>query len=287
MFEKIYEELRMKAIFKYEEYDEYMRYYLGREDYEKEPIASYLLDLLNEYIENDEVMKEIAPLFEKEFPGYIEEIIKENSKILYVLEHKEEYLKLGKLLENVFDSNLQLEELESLEYEGKKEEEKICAFLKVSNEEYQKFKDKKYNIIKIFNGERKEDIIKLNQISKKINNEKNILNQTKSNNNLLNKECNDMKLKIKDMQEEIQTISSKLKSDFKNDIEKMISDSYYLGKNYDLEETLNNFNINKKACIEENKRLYKIKELTRQKENSIKVNSEIVEEDDEEEWLEN
>ena len=90
MFENLYEELKEKAINEYNGYDEYMRYFLGRENYEQDPVVWYLFNYIYEYIENDEAMKVIIPLFEKDFPGYIDNIIKENSKCLYILEHKEE-----------------------------------------------------------------------------------------------------------------------------------------------------------------------------------------------------
>jgi len=164
MFENLYEELKEKAINEYNGYDEYMRYFLGRENYEQDPVVWYLFNYIYEYIENDEAMKVIIPLFEKDFPGYIDNIIKENSKCLYILEHKEEYLKLGKLLSDAFDGKFQLENLEESKFDERKEEEKICESLELLNEEYKNLKNKKYNIKQLFNGERKRDFIKLNEI---------------------------------------------------------------------------------------------------------------------------
>ena len=69
MFENLYEELKEKAINEYNGYDEYMRYFLGRENYEQDPVVWYLFNYIYEYIENDEAMKVIIPLFEKDFPG--------------------------------------------------------------------------------------------------------------------------------------------------------------------------------------------------------------------------
>ena len=80
--------------------------------------------------------------FEKDFPGYIDNIIKENSKCLYILEHKEEYLKLGKLLSDAFDGKFQLENLEESKFDERKEEEKICESLELLNEEYKNLREK-------------------------------------------------------------------------------------------------------------------------------------------------
>ena len=142
MFENLYEELKEKAINEYNGYDEYMRYFLGRENYEQDPVVWYLFNYIYEYIENDEAMKVIIPLFEKDFPGYIDNIIKENSKCLYILEHKEEYLKLGKLLSDAFDGKFQLENLEESKFDERKEEEKICESLELLNEEYKNLREK-------------------------------------------------------------------------------------------------------------------------------------------------
>lgn len=218
MFENLYEELKEKAINEYNGYDEYMRYFLGRENYEQDPVVWYLFNYIYEYIENDEAMKVIIPLFEKDFPGYIDNIIKENSKCLYILEHKEEYLKLGKLLSDAFDGKFQLENLEESKFDERKEEEKICESLELLNEEYKNLKNKKYNIKQLFNGERKRDFIKLNEISQKIVSQKNNLEQIKSKISLLDEEYNVEKIEIDKMKNEIQNISDKLNFNFESEI---------------------------------------------------------------------
>ena len=76
MFENLYEELKEKAINEYNGYDEYMRYFLGRENYEQDPVVWYLFNYIYEYIENDEAMKVIIPLFEKDFQKGIPEAMK-------------------------------------------------------------------------------------------------------------------------------------------------------------------------------------------------------------------
>lgn len=282
MFENLYEELKEKAINEYNGYDEYMRYFLGRENYEQDPVVWYLFNYIYEYIENDEAMKVIIPLFEKDFPGYIDNIIKENFKSLYILEHKEEYLKLSKLLSDVFDGKFQLENLEESKFDERKEEEKIWESLKLLNEEYQNLKNKKYNIKQLFNGERKRDFIKLNEISQKIVIQKSNLEQIKSKISLLNEEYNVEKIEIDKMKNEIQKISSKLEFNFESEIEKMISDNYYLGTSYNLEGILYNFESNKDEYIEQNGKLNRVKEFMSFKDKSITENSETNCEDDEE-----
>ena len=276
------EELKEKAINEYNGYDEYMRYFLGRENYEQDPVVWYLFNYIYEYIENDEAMQVIIPLFEKDFPGYIDNIIKENSKSLYILEHKEEYLKLSKLLSDVFDGKFQLENLEESKFDERKEEEKICESLELLNEEYQNLKNKKYNIKQLFNGERKRDFIKLNEISQKIVNQKNNLKQIKSKISLLDEEYNVEKIEIDKMKNEIQNISDKLNFNFESEIEKMISDNYYLGTSYNLEGILYNFESNKDEYIEQNRKLNRVKEFMLFKDKSIIENSETNCEDDEE-----
>ena len=69
----------------------------------------------------------------------------------------------------------QLENLEESKFDERKEEEKICESLELLNEEYKNLKNKKYNIKQLFNGERKRDFIKLNEISQKIVSQKNNL----------------------------------------------------------------------------------------------------------------
>lgn len=282
MFENLYEELKEKAINEYNGYDEYMRYFLGRENYEQDPVVWYLFNYIYEYIENDEAMKVIILLFERDFPGYIDNIIKENSKCLYILEHKEEYLKLGKLLSDAFDGKFQLENLEESKFDERKEEEKICESLELLNEEYKNLKNKKYNIKQLFNGERKRDFIKLNEISQKIVSQKNNLEQIKSKISLLDEEYNVEKIEIDKMKNEIQNISDKLNFNFESEIKKMISDNYYLDTSYNLEGILYNFESNKDEYIEQNRKLNRVKEFMFFKDKSITENSETNCEDDEE-----
>ena len=118
-------------------------------------------------------------------------------------------MKLGKLLSDAFDGKFQLENLEESKFDERKEEEKICESLELLNEEYKNLKNKKYNIKQLFNGERKRDFIKLNEISQKIVSQKNNLEQIKSKISLLDEEYNVEKIEIDKMKNEIQNISDK------------------------------------------------------------------------------
>ena len=261
---QLYEDLKQKAKFKVEEYDDYMRYNKGIEDYTAKTIEGYLLDYILEYINNNDIMEVLAKQFEREYPGYIESIITSNYAAIYATEHREEYLKLGEFLEEAFYNNLHLEELEmqknKQEYKIKDIEENLKPLL----EEQNNLENKKYKLVQLFNGERKNDNILQNEITNKIKDISDSLEQEKKECEFLNKKYEDKKQEQNKINKIINSISENLKYDYKTEIEKKIANQYYLHESYDLETTLNVYTEYKATFIEENRKLEKMQEFVKQ-----------------------
>lgn len=286
---QLYEDLKQKAKFKVEEYDDYMRYNKSIEDYTAKTVKGYLLDYILEYINNDDIIGGLAKQFERDYPGYIESIITSNSVAIYATEHKEEYLKLGEVLDKNFYNNLYLEELEM---QKSKQEYKIKDFeenLKPLLEEQNYLKNRKYKLVQLFNGDRKKDKILQNEISIKIKDISVYLEEEKKEYESLNKKYGESKQEQNNINKIINNISDNLKYDYKAEIEKKISDKYYLHESYDLETTLNTYTEYKTTFIEENKKLEKMQDLIKQTEIKQAEKYSIIEdeenEDDEEEEM--
>lgn len=264
--EELYEHLKQKAKFRVEEYDDYMRYSRGIEDYTAEPVESHLLGFILEYIDNNDTIEVLTKKFENDYPGYIESVIIGNSRRIYATEHKGECLKLEEFLKDSFYNKLYLEELEDKKYNQENIIKNIEETLKPLLEEQNGLKNKKYKIFQLFNGERKNDNIIYNELSNKIKEINVNLENEKNKYDSLNKNYEDVKKEQNKLDENIKNITDNLKYDYKEEIEEGISKKYYLNESYDLETILDFSTEYKTEFCEKNIKLEKMKEFIKQEE---------------------
>ena len=164
-----YRKLKVKAKRLLEnDIDDSMISYYGGYDVISLFISDYLYKLLLKNIEDIYFMEKAVSLFIKDYPTYFDEQIDICEQALYMIENAEKYYELVKLEEKeltfIDDFNLLGDCNKNII--NKKGENQLE--LKKSLDEYKKISQKKYNLIELLRGKRKDDKIKLNNIQTKI-----------------------------------------------------------------------------------------------------------------------
>lgn len=124
----------------------------------------YLYNSLLESKYNEEFMNKVIPLFNRDFPTYLNDEIEECNHALYIIENKDNYYKLINCEESIFDSiETEIKYLEDIEL---KENEQAELQIKLDDalNNLKDLKNKKYNFIDLIKGIKKKDLIKANNI---------------------------------------------------------------------------------------------------------------------------
>lgn len=212
-----YKKLKIDAEIEHENdvEDDLISYYGGL-DVTIHSTEYYLYESLAKHIEDTYFMKKIMPLFLKDFPNYIDEQIDICEHALYMIENQDKYYKLAELDESIFSFSSDFNQLEMFKSGITKEREDSQIQLNNSLDEYKKISEKKYNIIDILAGTRKDDRVKLKNIQNKIDTLKSKLEE-------IDKDFKEAELEYKELEkqeyaykQEKQELYSKLEREFKD-----------------------------------------------------------------------
>lgn len=214
--------------------DDLISYYGGL-DVTIQSTEYYLYESLAKHIEDTYFMGKAIPLFIKDFPNYIDEQIDICEHALYMIENKEKYYEWVELDEKVFSFSSDFNQLEIFKANKTKEKGEYQLELNESLEEYKKISEKKYNLIELLRGKRKDDKIKLNNIQTKIDTLKSKLTQIEKDLNEAEIEYKDFEKQEESYKKQKQELSLELERKFKDftlnlDIDDMpyIKGEYYL-----------------------------------------------------------
>ena len=231
-----YKNLKIDAEIKHDNdiEDDLISYYGGL-DVTINSVEYYLYEALTKHSEDDYFMKKIMPLFAKDFPKYIDEQIDICEHAIYMIENKDEFYKWVDLDESILllysDSN----HLEMSKNTYLKDKSDMQIRLNDSLNEYKVLSEKKYNILDLLKGKKRDDEIKLKNILEKINNIKSDLKEIDNKLNELEIEYKELKNEESKYEKEKLEISSKLERKFEDftlnlDLEDIpyINGRYYL-----------------------------------------------------------
>ncbi len=233
---KRYKDLKIDAEIKYDNdiEDDLISYYGGL-DVTINSVEYYLYESLIKHIEDSYFMEKIVPLFVKDFPNYIDEQIDRCEHAIYMIENKNEFYKWVDLDESIFLIYSDFNHLEISKDNYLKDKSDMQIKLSDSLAEYKTLSDKKYNVLDLIMGKKKDDMIKLKNIQAKIDSIKLSLKEIDNKLNELELDYNELKNEECNYEKEKLELSSKLERKFEDftlnpdlDDRPYINDKYYL-----------------------------------------------------------
>ncbi|MCI8548097.1 MAG: hypothetical protein HFJ38_04320 [Bacilli bacterium] len=157
-----YRNLKINAEVNHEnDIDDDLISYYGGLDVTIHSTEYYLYNSLVKYIEDENFMKKVIPLFVADFPDYFDNEIDICEHALYIVNHKEDYYKLIELDELIYYHSARIQKEEYVIYDYLKEQGKLQEQLSDLLDERTQIENKKYSIIDIIIGKKKKDIIEV------------------------------------------------------------------------------------------------------------------------------
>ena len=242
-----YNNLKRKAELDYEnDINNDLISYYGGLDVTVHSTEYYLYNSLLENKYNENFMNVAMPLFNQDFPSYLNDEIEECNQALYIIENKDKYYKILDYEERDFKSvGLELhfmDAIKSTESEQSKLQIKMDEILNKLND----IKNKKYNIIDFIKGSKKKDLEKADKLQKNINSLKLDLDIKEKELELYKSDYEKLQKEMKADEEQKNKLSQELKYPFKDfTLVPDFEDEPYIDGKYNLKVSLDRL-INKK-----------------------------------------
>ena len=236
----------------------------------------YLYNLLLENKYNENFMNVAMPLFNQDFPSYLNDEIEECNQALYIIENKDKYYNILNYEEKDFTSvGLELHFMNAIkttENERSELQIKLDEILNKLND----IKNKKYNIIDFLKGSKKKDLEKADKLQKNINSLKLDLDIKEKEMELYKSDYEKLQKEMKTDEEQKNKLSQELKYPFKDfTLVPDFEDEPYIHGKYNLKVSLDRL-INKKDFYTQ-----KLQELKFMKEYANSKNLKIEKEKEE------
>lgn len=129
----------------------------------------YLYELLLKYIDDNKFMEKIIPLFNKDYPEYINKNIDECEYALYIINHIDDYYKIADLSDSIEERNTSIYYMQEIIEDDTKNKGNLQLKLNNALDVYKDLESKKYSILELLTGKKKKDSIKIQNINNKIN----------------------------------------------------------------------------------------------------------------------
>lgn len=236
----IYENLKFKAGKMYDDAvgDPSVSYYAGL--YETPYILpDYLYELLLKYIDDNKFMEKIIPLFNKDYPEYLNSKIDECEHALYIINHIEEYYKIADLSDSIEERNTAIYYMQEIIEDATKNKSNLQLKLDNALDVYKDLKNKKYSILEFFTGKKKKDAIKIQNINNKIKETKKDLKRLEESIENNNSSCKGCQEDIENFTKQKYLLISKLDRPFKDFTLDSGETELYVDGKYYMETSLN------------------------------------------------
>lgn len=211
----------------------------------------YLYNFLLKSQYNEEFMNVAVNLFNQDFPFFFKDEIEECNQALYIIENKEKYYKLIDIYEkDVGSACMEIDFVQDIKVA---ENEKSNLQLKLNDllDEIKNLKSKKYNIINFIKGNKKNDLIVLNNKQQEIEILKGELEKKEKELENANLNYNQWISECKEDKKAVSEMEKNLKYPFKDfTINPNTEDEIYLNGEYALKVSLDRLVDKKKFYIQ-------------------------------------